>query len=72
MKRFADGYCWSRGRPRDGDLSTAWQNETLCKFIYMNLRTTIRLQVEMGVEVNYQLRSRFFPSPDEPLIRRDL
>lgn len=71
-KRLADGFCWSRGRPRDdADFSTAWQNETLCKFIYMNLRTTVLLEEETGTEIDYQIRSRFFPQPDEPLIRHD-
>lgn len=72
LKRVADGYCWSRGRPREGDLSTAWQNETLCKFIYMNLRTTVLLQEETGVEIDYRVPSRFFPPPDEPLIQQDV
>jgi len=71
VKRLADGYCWSRGRPREGPVSTAWENETLCKFIYMNLRTTVQLQEETGIEIDYQLSSRFFPPPDEPLIQRD-
>jgi len=71
VKRLADGYCWSRGRPRVGILSTAWENETLCKLIYMNLRITVQLQEETGVEIDYQLRSRFFPPPDEPLIQRE-
>ena len=71
MKRMADGYCWSRGRPRDGDVSVAWQNETLCKLIYMNLRTTVLLEVQTGVEIDYRVRSRFFPPSEDPLIQFD-
>ena len=72
LKRIASDYCWSHGRPREGsnDLgpSTAWINETLCKFIYMNLRTTVTLQEETGYEIDYTVADRFFPPPIEPLI----
>ena len=72
LKRVADGYCWSRGRRREGDLSIAWQNETLCKFIYMNLRATVQIEEETGIDIDYRFPARFFPRPDEPLIRHDL
>ena len=48
---------------------TAWQNEALCKFIFMNLRTTNTLQEETGVEIDYLLPGRCFPEPIEPLLR---
>ncbi len=54
LKRAAQRYCWSRGRPHKGpdgerlenaaQPCTAWINEALCKFIFMNLRTTARLE----------------------------
>jgi hypothetical protein len=73
LKRVSEGYCWSRGRPRtDVPVSTAWQNELLCKFIYLNLRTTVQLQEQTGVSIDYLLSSRFFPPPDEPLIRKEI
>ena len=53
-------------------MSTAWKNETLCKFIYMNLRATVLLEEETGVDIDYRLSSRFFPPPDEPLLRADV
>jgi hypothetical protein len=83
LKRLATGFCWSRGRGRrdkaTGKLRfdqsvtkhgpcVAWQNETICKFIYTNLRATVTLEEETGVEIDYTT-SRFFPPPDEPLIR---
>jgi hypothetical protein len=72
MKRVADGYCWSRGRPhRDADGAiryggnsdspcTAWRNETLCKVIYVNLRRTVEYEVSTGYRMNYLLDT-FFP-----------
>jgi hypothetical protein len=64
LKRLAGGFCWSRGRGRrdnktgklhfdqavtkDGPC-VAWQNETICKFIYTNLRATVTLEEETGV-----------------------
>lgn len=71
-KGVADGYCWSRGRKRDvknaNEPCTAWINETLCKFIYTNLRTTVRIEEETGVRIDYLVPSRCFPEPDEPLL----
>jgi hypothetical protein len=80
LKRIAGEHCWSHGRPRklpdgqiipvDNSLSpcTAWKNETLCKLIYMNLRTTISLQEETGYVVDYLGDRIFFPEPAVPLI----
>lgn len=72
MKRTADGYCWSLGRKRGVNNAnkpcTAWMNELLCKFIYVNLRTTVNLQEETGVKIDYLVPSRRFPAPDEPLL----
>jgi hypothetical protein len=45
----------------------AWKNEALCKFIFMNLRTTVTLQEETGYTMDYAV-DRFFPEPIEPLI----
>lgn len=73
LKRMADGFCWSRGRKRKvsnaDEPCTAWVNEMLCKFIYMNLRTTVTLEEETGVRIDYLVPSRRFPAPDEPLIK---
>jgi len=80
LKRISGEHCWSRGRPRrdaagkfvsvDNSTQpcTAWINETLCKCIYMNLRTTASLQEETGYEIEYPVDNRFFPAPIEPLI----
>ena len=71
VKRLADGYCWSRGRrraeldsqaPRD-----AWINEVLCKFIYINLRSTVTREEMTGYKANYLAPDKFFPEPLEPL-----
>ncbi len=79
VKRVAEGFCWSRGRPRkdaDGyrvenakEPCTAWINETLCKVIYVNLRLTVQYEIATGYRMNY-LTDTFFPSlpPDEKLI----
>jgi len=81
LKRIAGEHCWSHGRPRvlptgefislDNSLvpCTAWKNETLCKLIYMNLRTTVSLQNETGYLIDYVGDRVFFPEPPEPLIR---
>lgn len=73
MKRLAKGYCWSRGRRRKLDNSnqpsTAWINELLCKFIYMNLRATVTLELETGYRIDYTNPNRRFPSPAEPLLQ---
>jgi hypothetical protein len=67
LKRMAQGHCWSRGRRPTGQnpaiLSTAWHNELLCKFIYMNLRTTVTLEEETGYKIDYLNPNRFFPEP---------
>lgn len=71
MKRLADGFCWSRGRQRkDDEPSVAWQNEVLCKFIYLNLRATVTLSEETGYrEIEHRNHERFFPAPSEPLLK---
>ena len=70
MKRLADGFCWSRGRPRTGDQQpTAWKNEVLCKFIYLNLRATVTLGEETGYrDIEHRNHERFFPAPVKPLL----
>jgi hypothetical protein len=75
VKRVADGYCWSRGRPpKSGTASdnrncdepcTAWVNETLCKLIYVNLRLTVQYEIANGYKMNY-FADTFFPAiPDQ-------
>ena len=71
LKRLARGYCWSRGRKRKPNAEqpcTAWINETLCKLIYLNLRTTVTGEEETGVQIDYCVPFRRFPSPSEPLL----
>lgn len=76
LKRVADGYCWSRGRKREvrnaNEPCVAWMNELLCKFIYVNLRTTVLLEEETGVKIDYLVPSRRFPAPDEPLLKSNV
>lgn len=75
LKRMANGFCWSRGRPRGPNAvepCTAWKNETLAKFIYLNLRATVSLEEETGVTVNYLVPDRRFPKPAKPLLRMNL
>ena len=73
LKRMSGGFCWSRGRKRNvansSEPCTAWINELLCKFIYLNLRTTVTLEEETGIKIDYMVPSRRFPAPDEPLIK---
>jgi hypothetical protein len=73
VKRLADGFCWSRGRPRKDakgvvipienalEPCTAWINESLCKLIYVNLRLTVEREISTGYQMNY-LRDTFFPA----------
>jgi hypothetical protein len=74
MKRLANGFCQSKGRPREVDNPyvpcTAWINETLCKLIYMNLRVTVLQEEETGYKVDYLNSDRRFPAPGEPLIKK--
>lgn len=80
LKRVTDGYCWSRGRPvndangnpvtRDFTPPVAWVNESLCKFIFMNLRITATLEEETGTRIDYAIPERFFRAPSEPLLTR--
>jgi hypothetical protein len=71
LKRVATGYCWSRGRPRTDNPMIAWQNEVLCKFIYVNLRATVTIGEETGFR-NFEHRNenRCFPPPSKPLLLR--
>lgn len=72
LKRMATGYCWSRGRKRktraDNGPCTAWRNELLCKFIFLNLRATVTLEWETGVRIDYLVPERRFPVPANPVI----
>lgn len=77
LKRVAAEQMWSRGRlnkalrtyePMKDGPCVAWVNEALCKFIYMNLRTTNTLQHEAGVTIDYLVPERCFPPPVEPLL----
>jgi hypothetical protein len=72
LKRISDGYCWSRGRPRQaGSLETpcdAWINELLCKFIYINLRSTVTREEMTALTIDYLALDKYFPMPLEPLI----
>lgn len=74
LKRTADGCCWSRGRkrrpPNGNEPCTAWINELLCKFIYVNLRATVNLEAETGIRIDYRVPSRRYPAPDNPLLFR--
>jgi hypothetical protein len=72
LKRLSDGYCWSRGRRRTtknaDEPCDAWVNELLCKFIYINLRSTVTREEMTGYQANYLAPDKFFPMPIEPLI----
>ena len=74
LKRVADGYCWTRGRKRTAknadEPCVAWINETLAKLTYVNLRTTVSLEEETGVKIDYLVPSRAFPVPAQPLVPR--
>jgi hypothetical protein len=72
LKRCTGGFVWSRGRPRNVPNAeapcTAWVNETLCKLLYMNIRTTVTYQELTGCTIDYTVPSRCFPRlPDELL-----
>jgi hypothetical protein len=43
---------------------TAWINEMLCEFIYLNLATTVEEEEINGVHIDYLVLSRRFPPPD--------
>ncbi len=75
LKRVADGYCWSRGRSSknaDGEAvgndlepCVAWQNEALCKVIYVNLRLILQWELATAYRMNF-LKDTFFPPlPDD-------
>jgi hypothetical protein len=77
LKRVSQEHCWSRGRKNKEAKNSdqpcvAWQNETLCKFIYLNLRTTVTLEKETGYIMDYTRPSLHFPAPDEPLLNRSM
>ena len=46
------------------------QEILLCKFIYVNLRTTVHLEEETGYVMDYLIPERRFPRPTEPLLNR--
>jgi hypothetical protein len=46
-----------------------FDRHSLLAKIYMNLRATVTLQEETGVEIDYLLPGRYFPAPLEPLLR---
>lgn len=66
MKRVTSDYCWSRGR-QHADVKNAdepcvaWVNETLCKLIYMNLRTTVFYEALTSCTIDYRHPERCFP-----------
>ena len=73
LKDVAGGFIWSRGRwnksAQDATTPcTAWINEALCKFIYVNLRTTVTTEETTGFQIDYLVRNCFFPPADEPVI----
>jgi hypothetical protein len=73
LKDVAGGFIWSRGRwnksAKDATTPcTAWINEALCKFIYVNLRTTVTTEETTGFQIDYLVRNCFFPPVDEPVI----
>jgi hypothetical protein len=66
MKRITGDYCWSHGRPRAeiknaDEPCIAWVNETLCKLIYMNLRTTVFYEALTSCMIDYRHPERCFP-----------
>jgi Transposase DDE domain len=73
LNRIAGGHLLSRGRPRTIpnaiDPCTAWKNELLAKMIYLNLRTTVTLEEETAVTINYLVPERCFPAPTDPLLK---
>lgn len=73
LKRAAQDFCWSRGRyPEDADPNhpcVAWKNEALCKFLFLNFRTTNSLEHETGVQIDYTIPERCFPPPTVPLLQ---
>ena len=74
VKRVSSGFCWSRGRPHKDAAGNpldnaeapcvAWQNETLCKLIYVNLRLIVQYEIATGYRMNFQTDT-FFPSIPE-------
>lgn len=42
----------------------AWQNETLCKLLYVNLRLIVQYEIATGYRMNFQTDT-FFPSLPE-------
>jgi hypothetical protein len=40
----------------------------LCKFIYVNLRTTVTSEETTGFQIDYLVRNCFFPPANEPVI----
>lgn len=73
MKRVTSDFCWSRGRyaatmKNADEPCVAWVNETLCKLIYMNLRTTGFHEVLTSCTIDYCQPERCFPPLTNPLL----
>ena len=73
LKRVTNGFVWSRGRRRSDAANadspcTAWVNETLCKLLYMNIRTTVSYQELTGCSIDYTVPSRCFPELGDDLL----
>ena len=73
LKRVTSSYCWSRGRHRAGiknadEPCVAWINETLCKLVYMNLRTRVVHEVMTATAIDYAIPERCFPELSRPVL----
>ncbi len=73
MKRVSVDYCWSRGRQRAeiknaDEPCVAWINETLCKLVYMNLRTTVFYEALTSCTIEYRHPERCFPMLPNPVL----
>ena len=73
LKRVTSGFVWSRGRRRremaNADAPcTAWINETLCKLLYLNIRTTVAYQELTGCTIDYTVPGRCFPQLPEDVL----
>ena len=47
---------------------TGWVNETLCKLLYMRIRTTVSYQELTGCSIDYTVPSRCFPELRDDLL----
>ena len=46
----------------------AWINETLCKLVYMNLRTTVVYEAMTVTAIDYAAPERCFPELAHPVL----